>query len=68
MMAKQLISPVRWYDSMLKLIEENVEIFVEVGPGRVLTGLIRKILPKEYPVKIYSVNSMKTLEQFLTSR
>jgi [acyl-carrier-protein] S-malonyltransferase len=65
-MAKQLISPVRWYDSMRKLIKENVEIFVEVGPGRVLTGLIRKILPKDYPGKIYSVNNMKTLEQFLT--
>ena len=64
-MAKQLISPVRWYDSMCKLIEENVEVFVEVGPGRVLTGLIRKILPKDYPGKIYSVNNMKTLEQFL---
>ncbi len=65
-MAKQLISPVRWYDSMRKLIEENVEVFVEVGPGRVLTGLIRKILPKDYPGKIYSVNNMKSLEQFLT--
>jgi [acyl-carrier-protein] S-malonyltransferase len=65
-MAKQLISPVRWYDSMCKLVEEKVEVFVEVGPGRVLTGLIRKILPKNYPTKIYSVNNMKTLEQFLT--
>ena len=65
-MAKQLVSPVRWYDSMRKLIEENVEVIVEVGPGRVLTGLIRKILPKDYPGKIYSVNNMKTLEQFLT--
>ncbi|MBW2591278.1 MAG: hypothetical protein JRD71_11300 [Deltaproteobacteria bacterium] len=65
-MAKQLISPVRWYDSMRKLIEENVEVFVEVGPGRVLTGLIRNILPKDYPGKIYSVNNMKSLEQFLT--
>ena len=65
-MAQQLISPVRWYDSMRKLIEENVEVFVEVGPGRVLTGLIRKILPKDYPAKIYSVNNMKSLEQFLT--
>lgn len=65
-MAKQLISPVRWYDSMRKLIEENVEVFVEVGPGRVLTGLIRKILPKDYPAEIYSVNNMKSLEQFLT--
>lgn len=65
-MAKQLISPVRWYDSMHKLIEEKVDVFVEVGPGRVLTGLTRKILPKDYAGKIYSVNNMKTLEQFLT--
>jgi [acyl-carrier-protein] S-malonyltransferase len=65
-MAKQLVSPVRWYDSMCKLIEENVEVFVEVGPGKVLTGLIKKILPKDYPEKVYSVNNMKTLEQFLT--
>ncbi|MDY6790047.1 MAG: ACP S-malonyltransferase [Thermodesulfobacteriota bacterium] len=65
-MAKQLVSPVRWYDSMRKLIEEEIDIFVEVGPGRVLSGLSRKILPKEYGGKIYSVNNMKTLEQFLT--
>ena len=64
-MAKQLVSPVRWYDSMCKLVEENVEVFVEVGPGRVLTGLIRKILPKDYPAQIYSVNNMKSLEHFL---
>jgi len=65
-MAKQLVSPVRWYESMRKLIEEEIDIFVEVGPGRVLSGLSRKILPKEYGGKIYSVNNMKTLEQFLT--
>jgi [acyl-carrier-protein] S-malonyltransferase len=66
-MIQQLVSPVRWYDSMCKLIEENVEVFVEIGPGRVLSGLIRKILPKDHPAKIFSVNNMKTLEKFLTS-
>jgi [acyl-carrier-protein] S-malonyltransferase len=64
-MARQLCSPVKWYDSVCRLMAENVEVFVEVGPGKVLTGLIRKILPKDYPGKIYTVNSMKQLEQYL---
>ena len=63
--ARQLCSPVKWYDSVCRLMAENVEVFVEVGPGKVLTGLIRKILPKDYPAKIYTVNSMKQLERFL---
>jgi [acyl-carrier-protein] S-malonyltransferase len=64
-MVRQLCSPVKWYDSVRRLMAENVEVFVEVGPGKVLTGLIKKILPKDYPCKIYTVNSMKQLERFL---
>jgi len=64
-MARQLCNPVKWYDSVCRLMEENVAVFVEVGPGKVLTGLIKKILPKDYPCKIYTVNSMKQLERFL---
>lgn len=64
-MAKQLCNPVRWYDSMCRLIKERVEVFVEVGPGRVLTGLLKKTVPKDYPCKIYNVSSMKSLEGFL---
>jgi [acyl-carrier-protein] S-malonyltransferase len=64
-MASQLCSPVKWYDSMCKLMDEHIEIFVEVGPGKVLAGLLKKILPKDYPCQIFNVNSMKGLEQFL---
>jgi len=64
-MARQFCSPVKWYDSMNRLMSENIEIFVEVGPGRVLAGLLKKILPKDYPRKIYNVNSMKSLDRFL---
>ncbi len=63
-MADQLCSPVKWFESMRRLVEEEVEIFVEVGPGRVLTGMLRKILPKDYPGKIYNVNDMKSREEF----
>jgi len=64
-MGRQLCSPVRWYDIINRLMEEQVEIFVEVGPGRVLAGLLKKILPREYPAKIYNVSNMKQLEKFL---
>ncbi len=64
-MARQLCSPVRWYDTMNKLMEQEVEVFVEVGPGRVLTGLLKKILPRDYPGKFYNAANMKQLEKFL---
>jgi len=64
-MGRQLCSPVRWYDTITKLMDENVEIFLEVGPGRVLAGLLNKILPRDYPAKIYNVANMKQLENFL---
>ncbi len=39
----QLTQPVRWQASMERLIGEGVEQFVEIGPGRVLSGLLKKI-------------------------
>jgi len=40
---RQLVSAVRWQQSIEKLLDEGVERFVEIGPGRVLTGLVKKI-------------------------
>lgn len=42
---RQVTSPVRWEESMRALRSEGVEIFVEVGPGKVLCGLLRQIDP-----------------------
>jgi [acyl-carrier-protein] S-malonyltransferase len=64
-MARQFCSPVRWYDAMCRLAEENVAVFVELGPGKVLAGLLKKILPRDYPGSIYNVSNMKELDIFL---
>jgi [acyl-carrier-protein] S-malonyltransferase len=64
LMASQLCSPVKWYDSMCKMVEEGVEVFAEVGPKRVLTGLLRKIIPGDYEHQTFNVDSMKGLETF----
>jgi [acyl-carrier-protein] S-malonyltransferase len=67
MMARQLTSPVRWYEIILKMIDQGVDTFVEVGPKKVLNGLVSKILPEGGGQKIYNVEDMKTLDSFLNA-
>jgi [acyl-carrier-protein] S-malonyltransferase len=42
-LVRQVSSPVRWLESMEFLIKEGIETFIEVGPGKVLSGLLRQI-------------------------
>ena len=65
LMVRQLCSPVRWFDSMQAACAQGADTFVEVGPGKVLTGLLKKIVPKSHPYRIYNVNDLKSLERFL---
>ena len=39
----QLTSPVKWTHSINQMVEDGAKEFIEVGPGRVLQGLVRKI-------------------------
>jgi [acyl-carrier-protein] S-malonyltransferase len=64
-MAQQLISPVRWHDIILKMMQNGVDIFLEVGPKKVLTGLLKKSIPREKEVKAYNVEDVNTLTGFL---
>ncbi len=50
---EQLYSPVLWEDSVEKMISLGVNTFIEIGPGKVLSGLIKKI---DKTVKTYSVS------------
>lgn len=65
LMARQLCSPVKWYDTVLRLMAEDVEIFAEIGPGKVLTGLVKKTLPADYEAKLFNINSMESLAAFI---
>jgi len=42
-LVEQLVSPVLWVDSMNRVIRDGHRLFVEAGPGKVLTGLMRDI-------------------------
>ncbi|MCZ7624316.1 MAG: ACP S-malonyltransferase [Candidatus Kuenenia sp.] len=50
---KQLNSPVKWYQSMQKLIQDGFSQFYEIGPGKTLSGLMKKIDPAQQ-VKSFS--------------
>jgi [acyl-carrier-protein] S-malonyltransferase len=65
LMARQLISPVKWYDIIHNMNAEGVNVFVEVGPKKVLTGLLKKILPPDSAAKVFNVENMKGLESFM---
>ncbi|HET6145140.1 MAG TPA: ACP S-malonyltransferase [Candidatus Acidoferrales bacterium] len=55
---RQVTLPVRWEESIRELIDQGVNTFVEVGPGRVLTGLLRQI---ERSVHVFNVEDEKSL-------
>ncbi|HVQ39785.1 MAG TPA: ACP S-malonyltransferase [Pyrinomonadaceae bacterium] len=55
----QVSSPVRWLESVELLIKEGVDTFVEIGPGKVLTGLMRQISRE---VKCFNVEDAASLQ------
>lgn len=62
LLIQQLSSPVRFEQSIYNMNRENIDAFVEVGNGRVLTGLVRKI---DRTIKTFSIQNPKSLQKFL---
>jgi [acyl-carrier-protein] S-malonyltransferase len=60
---KQLNNPLLWEDSIQNIADTGINIFIEVGPGRILSGLIKRI---EQTAKIYNVEDRESLEKTLT--
>ena len=59
---RQVTLPVRWEESVRELIDQGVNTFVEVGPGRVLTGLLRQI---DRSIHVFNVEDEKSLRSTL---
>jgi len=58
---RQVASPVRWVESVQKMISMGVRRFVEVGPGNVLTGLIKRI---DSSVELMNVSDVASIEAY----
>ena len=61
---RQVASPVRWVESVQKMVSMGVKRFVEVGPGNVLTGLIKRI---DSSVELINVSDVPSIEKFVES-
>jgi [acyl-carrier-protein] S-malonyltransferase len=62
LLKKQVMSSVLWENSVRKMLEDGVDTFVELGPGKVLSGFVKKIDRK---VTVVNVEDMKSLEKAL---
>jgi [acyl-carrier-protein] S-malonyltransferase len=59
-LVRQVSSPVRWLESIELLIKEGVDTFVEVGPGKILTGLLRQISREVRGFNVEDAASLKS--------
>lgn len=58
-MPKQISSSVYWTQTIQKMVEEGVDTFIEIGPGKVLAGLNKKIAPEANVYNVYDVASLE---------
>ena len=59
LLIKQIENPVRWRESVIYMINKGVTKFVEIGPGKVLSGLVKRI---DRSVTIVSINELDDLQ------
>ena len=58
-LTKQLVQPILWQKCMEKLLADGVRNFYEIGPSRVLTGLMKRIDRK---IKVINISDVKSLD------
>lgn len=59
---KQVASPVRWRESVERLASEGVELFIELGPGKVLSGLIRQTVATARTLNVEDASSLRAAQ------
>lgn len=60
LLEKQVYSPVRWQQSVELMIQDGVTTFIEIGPGKTLSGFVRKI---NKDVQVYNIEKIEDLDK-----
>ena len=61
LLVQQIYSKVRWRESILFMGNKKIYDFIEIGPGKVLSGLVKRILPNSNSFNINSIDDIKNL-------
>ena len=61
LLVQQIYSKVRWRESILHMGDKKINDFIEIGPGKVLTGLVKRILPNSNSFSINTIDDIKNL-------
>ena len=59
---KQIYSSVKWRESLLRMSRENINNFIEVGPGKVLSGMVKRTIKE---ANCFSINSIADIKNFI---
>ena len=62
LLTKQIENRVRWRESVIKMIDNEVNQFIEIGPGKVLSGLVKRI---NKDVEVKTINSEEDIKNFI---
>ena len=65
-LAKHVVNPVKFGKSIEKMIEMGIDTFIEIGPGKTLSGFVKKVCKKlEKEVNVFNIENIETLETTL---
>ncbi len=64
LLSQQILSPVLWYPTMQNMYRDGIRRFVEIGPGRVLQGMVKRSF-EDPEIEILGVDTLDELDQFM---
>ena len=62
LLVKQIFSTVKWRDSILNMSKGGAKNFIEIGPGKVLTGMVKRTIKE---AKCFPINSITDIKNFI---
>ena len=65
-LTQQIVSPVLWEDTIRNMSEMGVQVFLEIGPGQILTGLVRRISREATAIAMDAPGWQEKLQQALS--
>ncbi|MEG0961529.1 MAG: ACP S-malonyltransferase [Lachnospiraceae bacterium] len=63
---RQISSPVRWQQSVERMVSDGVNVFIEIGPKKTLTGFLKKIAPQAKGISVETVEDLEKLAEVLS--